>query len=280
MRQDERTRFDVALQRARPSAYAPGEFVGQESFMLASEILTLAVQADVGPGSLVLDLCCGVAGPGRLITEELGCTYLGVDASPEAVDIARDRAGGLDCRFEVARVPPAPSGPFDVVLLLETMLAFPDKDELLREVSRVLTVGGRLALTVEEGQPLTKDERAQMPDADTVWLVPLPDLLASLDRVGLTVRWLEECSQSHRAMADRLGEAFAEDASYIVEQVGRRGLDDLLAAHRLWSAWLREGRVRKFALVAEKTRVPENGAGAPPRTALKDHVATTLDETR
>jgi|BarGraNGADG00212_1021973.scaffolds.fasta_scaffold84528_2 hypothetical protein len=30
------------------------------------------------------------------------------------------------------------------------------------------------------------------------------------------------------------------------------GDDELLAAHRLWSDWLREGRVRKIAFVAEK----------------------------
>ena len=30
-------------------------------------------------------------------------------------------------------------------------------------------------------------------------------------------------------------------------------LEELLVAHRLWSDWLREGRVRKLALVAEKT---------------------------
>jgi hypothetical protein len=28
-------------------------------------------------------------------------------------------------------------------------------------------------------------------------------------------------------------------------------LEELLAAHRLWSDWLREGRVRKIAFVAE-----------------------------
>jgi len=65
MRQDERTPFDQALERARLSAYAPGEFVGQESFMRAAEILELATKAGIGPGVSVLDLCCGVAGPGR-----------------------------------------------------------------------------------------------------------------------------------------------------------------------------------------------------------------------
>jgi sarcosine/dimethylglycine N-methyltransferase len=256
MKQDERAPFVEALQRARRSAYAPGEFVDQESFMRAGEILSLAVRAGVAPGVSVLDLCCGVAGPGRFITAELGCTYLGLDFSSSAIDIARERAGELACRFEVSRIPPLPPGPFDVVLLLETMLAFPDKEPLLRETSRALTVGGRFAFTMEEGQPLTVAERDNMPDADTVWLTPLPDMLSCLERVGLQVRWQDECSQSHLAMVDSLITAFTADESEIAAHIGRRALDELLAAHRLWSDWLREGRVRKFAFVAERTATP------------------------
>jgi SAM-dependent methyltransferase len=256
MKQDERAPFEEALQQARRSAYAPGEFVDQESFMRAGEILSLAVQAGVAPGVSVLDLCCGVAGPGRFITAELGCTYLGLDFSSSAIDIARERAGELACRFEVSRIPPLPPGPFDVVLLLETMLAFPDKEPLLREISRALTAGGRFAFTMEEGQPLTVAERENMPDADTVWLTPLPDMLSCLERVGLQVRWQDECSQSHLAIVDSLITAFTADESEIVAHIGRRALDELQAAHRLWSDWLREGRVRKFAFVAEKTATP------------------------
>ena len=38
----------------------------------------------------------------------------------------------------------------------------------------------------------------------------------------------------------------------ITAQIGHRALGELLAAHRLWSDWLRSGRVRKIAIVAEK----------------------------
>jgi SAM-dependent methyltransferase len=252
VKQDERAPFEHALRRARVSAYARGEYVEQESFMRAGEILALAEQAGISPGVSVLYLCCGVAGPGRFITRELGCEYLGVDLSASAIEIARERAVDLRCRFEVSRIPPLPPGPFDVVLLLETMLAFADKEPLLREISRVLATGGRFAFTLEEGAPLTQAERAQMPDADTVWLTPLQEMLTSLERVGLAVRWQEDCSRSHRAVADSLINAFSADAADIAAQVGRQALEELLAAHRLWSAWLRQGRVRKIAFVAEK----------------------------
>jgi SAM-dependent methyltransferase len=252
MRQDERAPFVEALRRARLSAYAPGEFVGQESFMLASEIRELARGAGIAPGVSVLDVCCGVAGPGRFITRELGCTYVGIDSSSSAIEIARASALGLSCRFEVGLVPPIPAGPFDVVLLLETLLAFRDKQPLLEAVAGVLPPGGRFAFTLEEGLPLGEDERARMPDADTVWLTPLDQMLAALARVGLIVRGQEEHSASHLAVADALIAAFAADATAISSQIGSQALAELLSAHRLWSDWLRDGRVRKFALIAEK----------------------------
>ena len=257
MKQDERAPFVEALHRARVSAYAPGEFVEQEGFMRAGEIRTLAARAGVAPGVSVLDLCCGVGGPGRFITEELGCTYVGVDYSSSAISIARERAGDLPCRFEVSRIPPLPAGPFDAVLLFETMLAFPDKEPLLRETSRALGTGGRFAFTLEEGLPLTEAERARMPDADTVWLTPLPEILAGLERAGLVVGWQDDCSRFHRAVADSLINAFAADATDIAAQIGRQALEELLAAHRLWSDWLRDGRVRKLAFVAEKTETSQ-----------------------
>jgi SAM-dependent methyltransferase len=259
VRQDDRAPFVQALCRARTRAYPAGEYVGQESFMRAGEIRALAEQGGIAPGVSVLDLCCGIAGPGRFVTRELGCDYLGVDSSPSAVEIARDRAQGLGCRFGVARVPPLPSGTFEVVLLLETMLAFPDKAALLRAITGALPPGGRFAFTVEEGAPLTRPERARMPDADTVWLVPLDELHALLGHAGLVVRWEEDVSASHRAVADALAHAFAADATAVAADIGRPALDDLLAAHRLWSEWLGTGRVRKFAAVAEKA-----AGGQPP----------------
>lgn len=247
---------DRALLRARLMAYDAGEFVGQESFMRASEILELAQMAGIAPGVSVLDLCCGVAGPGRFLTRELGCAYLGVDGSRGAIDIARERAADLACRFEVARIPPLPPGPFDVVLLLETMLAFPDKEELLGQVSAVLPVGGRFAFTVEEGLPLTSGERAAMPNADTVWPVPLEDLHRSLARHGLAVRRQIECTDAHRKVAESLLGTITAEAPQIEREIGR-AVDDLLSAHRLWTDWLRSGRVRKYAVVAEKAVRPE-----------------------
>jgi SAM-dependent methyltransferase len=252
MRQDQRAPSLTALERARAAAYPAREYVGQESFMWAGEVRTLARQARVGPGVSVLDLCCGVAGPGRMITAEWGCRYLGVDHSATALATARELAGNLPCRFEQAHLPPLPAGPFAVVLLLETMLAFPDKDALVGEVTRVLEPGGRFAFTVEEGRPLTQRERARMPGADAVWPIELAELTAVLRKAGLTVIWRQEYSSSHHATATALLRCYRADSAQIADEIGTQATADLITTHQLWSDWLGSGRVGKFAMVAEK----------------------------
>jgi len=222
--------------------------------MQAGEVRKLAHHARVGPGVSVLDLCCGVAGPGRMITAESGCHYLGVDCSASALATARELAGNLPCRFEQAHLPPLPEGRFEVVLLLETMLAFPDKDALVGGVARVLEPGGRFAFTVEEGRPLTQQERARMPGADTVWPVELAELTAVLRNAGLAVIWRQEHSSSHRAIATALFRSYQADSPQIAGEIGTQATADLITAHQLWSDWLGSGRVRKFAMVAEKQR--------------------------
>jgi ubiquinone/menaquinone biosynthesis C-methylase UbiE len=226
--------------------------VGQESFMRAAEVRRLARQARVGAGVSVLDLCCGVAGPGRMITAESGCDYLGIDHSASALATAARLARNLPCRFEQAHLPPLPEGRFEVVFLLETMLAFPDKDALAGEVARVLEPGGRFAFTVEEGQPLTRQERARMPAADTVWPIELAELTGVLRTAGLAVTWRQEHSSAHHATAAALLRSYRADSPQIAGQIGEQATAELITAHQLWSDWLGSGRVRKFAMVAEK----------------------------
>jgi ubiquinone/menaquinone biosynthesis C-methylase UbiE len=242
----------TALERAKATAYPAGEYVGQESFMRAAEVRRLAHQARVGPGVSVLDLCCGVAGLGRMITAESGCHYLGVDQSASALATARQLAGKLPCRFERAHLPPLPEGRFEVVFLLETMLAFPDKDALIAEVVRVLEPGGRFAFTVEEGRPLTQQERARMPAADTVWPIELAELTGMLRDAGLAMTWQQEYTSSHHAIATALLRCYRADSPQIASQIGNQATAELITAHQQWSDWLGSGRVRKFVMVAEK----------------------------
>ena len=91
-----------------------------------------------------------------------------------------------------------------------------------------------------------------MPGANTVWLVELAELTGVLRGAGLTVIWRQEYSSSHHAIAAALHRCYRDESSRIADQIGTRATAELITAHRLWSDWLGSGRVRKFAIVAEK----------------------------
>lgn len=220
--------------------------------MTAGEIRKLADRAGIESGTRVLDLCCGIGGPGRLLVAERGCSYLGLDYSASAVEIARELAGDLRCTFAQAHLPPLPDDRFDVVLLLETLLAFPDKPALLAEVAGVLAPGARFAFTIEVGRPLTGQEQARMPDADTVNLIKLPELNAQLSDAGLAVIWRKQRTASHRRVATALLASFRRHSVEIAAEIGALALRELIAAHELWTDWLRSGRVQKYAVVAQR----------------------------
>jgi hypothetical protein len=53
-------------------------------------------------------------------------------------------------------------------------------------------------------------------------------------------------------MAAALLRSFRARAAGIADGIGARATDELISAHELWSEWLASGRVRKFAIVAER----------------------------
>lgn len=253
------------LWEARRAGFAAGEFVGQQSFVSVSELRWLASCARVAAGSRVLDVCCGLAGPGLWLTSEYGCDYLGIDADAEAIATARRRAVVAEVRaeFEVHRVLPIPLGEFDVVLLLETLLAFRDKEALMSQIAAALRPGGRVALTVEAGAPLTPAERAAMPGADTVWPTTLAALRADFGWAGLRVVDSRDCTAAHARVAESIADAYASRAPALDPLLGAPLRRDLITGHRLWATWLRSGRMRKFAVVAQRN-TPRGSRSAGP----------------
>ena len=91
-----------------------------------------------------------------------------------------------------------------------------------------------------------------MPGADTVWPIQLAKLTGVLRKAGLTVTWRREYSSSHQAAAAALLRCYRADSLQIAAQIGTQAIADLITSHRLWDEWLGSGRVRKFALVAER----------------------------
>jgi sarcosine/dimethylglycine N-methyltransferase len=254
----QRSRLVSALRPAHFQAHREGEYVGQESFMAAREILDLARVAGVDARTRALDLCCGCGGPALYLARQTGCRIVGIDRSSEAIHLARASAEhqGLDRRatFIVAEAigPPVDATSFDAVLLYETMLAFEDKRRLARVVRRLLRPGGRFGLTFEEGRPLSSAERRRLAQGEEVWLTPESEFRVLLEAVGFRIGWMKDYTASHAEIAGRLAAALQSDRAPIVAVLGAQRFNELVVTHERWAEWLSARRVRKLALVAQR----------------------------
>jgi SAM-dependent methyltransferase len=113
---------------------------------------------DLGPGQLLVDLGCGLGGPGRWLAGETGARLIGMDVSQAAVAIATRSADGYlkpgqyeyrRASFEATGLPVECA---DAVICIEALPMAQDRVAALTEVRRILRPGGRAMITVGERQ--------------------------------------------------------------------------------------------------------------------------------
>ena len=129
--------------------------------MLAPWAAKLIGLAEVQPGMHVLDVACGIGVVTRLAAERVGNTgrVVGLDINAAMLSVARGLpcvGGAVEWLEASALEIPLPDSSFDVVLCQHGLQQFPDRPAALREMRRVLTPEGRLALCVWsriEGSP-------------------------------------------------------------------------------------------------------------------------------
>lgn len=99
----------------------------------------------LGPADRLLEIGCG---GGLLLRDALatGATVVGLDHSPEMVDLARERAPGADVRLGSAEELPFADASFTALAMSIVFLFLANPISALRECRRVLVPGGRLAL--------------------------------------------------------------------------------------------------------------------------------------
>jgi SAM-dependent methyltransferase len=110
----------------------------------------VAEAADIGPGDHVLDAACGTGVLAREAAARVGATgsVTGLDLNPGMLAVAAEAAPALQWRQGDAMAMPFADRAFTVVVSQFGLMFMVDRATALREMWRVLSPGGRLAVAV------------------------------------------------------------------------------------------------------------------------------------
>lgn len=97
------------------------------------------------PGALVLDVGCGIGGPGAWLASERGCDVVGIDVMEEPVRGLKRLFPRLRTVVATSRSLPFRNATFDATWAIGVIETIAHKSEALKELSRVLVPEGRLA---------------------------------------------------------------------------------------------------------------------------------------
>jgi len=106
--------------------------------------------AQISPGERVLDVACGTGVLAREAARHGGAEgfVAGVDVNPGMLEVAARRTPGIEWRVAPATSLPYEADSFDAVISQFGLMFFQDPSAALREMMRVLTPGGRVAVAV------------------------------------------------------------------------------------------------------------------------------------
>jgi ubiquinone/menaquinone biosynthesis C-methylase UbiE len=143
------TALDQMKQGAR-AAWAAGDYPSIAERQLWGVGPKVVQRASVGREDDVLDVACGT-GNAALRAAQAGASVVGLDLTPELLDVGRRLAGDAGLSVEWvegdAEQLPFPDASFDVVLSAFGCMFAPRHEVAAHELTRVLRPGGRLVVT-------------------------------------------------------------------------------------------------------------------------------------
>jgi SAM-dependent methyltransferase len=179
------------------------------SFLTLADMRRMATELRLHDGSVLLDLACGMGGPGLWLAREGGARLIGLDISEAAVAGARQRARTLGmaqgATFERGSF--AETGlegaSVDAAMSVDALQYAPDKQAAFDEIARVLKPGGRLCVVCFVLEP---ERVAALPIFGDD---PVPDYAPLLERAGFdvtaydeTAGWKHRVTSAYQAVID------------------------------------------------------------------------------
>jgi demethylmenaquinone methyltransferase/2-methoxy-6-polyprenyl-1,4-benzoquinol methylase len=169
-----------------------------------------ADRAELAPGDAALDVCCGTGDLALELSRRVAPEghVIGCDFSEPMLDLAREKAasaGAPDVRFEWADALQLPydAERFDAVTVGFGVRNLSDLDRGLREMTRVLRPGGRLAIL-----EITQPARPPLSTFYSLWFDRAVPVLGRLAGDPEAYSYLPESVRSFPA-PDRLAEKMA-----------------------------------------------------------------------
>jgi ubiquinone/menaquinone biosynthesis C-methylase UbiE len=148
------TVLDEIRREVYPDDYADG--LKALSMVMGSELRWCAEALQLEPGSVFVDLGCGLGGPGQWLANATSTAVIGVDISHAALQHARRRslasAGMRGARYLAADAIRFPfrGGCFRGALAVDVLQCLPDTSAALAALARTLQPGARLAASTRE----------------------------------------------------------------------------------------------------------------------------------
>jgi ubiquinone/menaquinone biosynthesis C-methylase UbiE len=191
------------------------------SFVTLAEMRDMTDALALHEGETLLDLACGMGGPGLWIARESGAQLIGLDISTTALKAARERATRVDVRnarfvhgaFAATGLDAAS---VDGAMSIDALQYAPDKQAAFDEIARVLRPGGRLLLACFEL------DSARVNGLPVFGTDPVEDYAPLLQQAGFDVQrydktpgWRERVTAAYQAIIDakeRLTEELGEGA--------------------------------------------------------------------